>query len=160
LWTGPESARSIEPEPDTVGNAEVKRSSRSDAVYASSHFGLLPGNPHSTVGAVVDWQIAHHAGFVPAFISSIRYAPVHGEHERWRVLGRNIESGIGGLTKVYIVLGEMDPIIVKDEVVEDATGVLGRENVEFEVVKGAGHEVAIERADDILAVVGRALGKW
>ncbi|KAF9699283.1 hypothetical protein EKO04_003041 [Ascochyta lentis] len=160
LYTGPEEARSIEPEPDTVENAEMKKSSRGDAVYASSHHALLPGNPHSTVGAVVDWQIAHHEGFVPAFISSIRYAPVHGEHERWRILGRNMKEGVGELKKVHVVLGETDPIIVKDELMEDAVGCLGEGNVEFKIVEGAGHEVAIERADDILGVVGRALEKW
>lgn len=160
LYTGPEEARSIEPEPDTVENAEVKKTSSGDAVYASSHHALLPGNSYSTVGAVVDWQIEHHKGFVPAFISSIRYAPVHGEHERWRILGRNASQSIGGLRKVYVVLGETDPIIVKDEIVEDAGECLGRANVEFEVVEGAGHEVAIERAADILRVVGRALGRW
>lgn len=160
LYTGPEEARSIEPEPDTVENAEAKKTSRGDAVYASSHHALLPGNPYSTVGAVVDWQIEHHAGFVPAFISSIRYAPVHGEHERWRILGKNISDGVGKLKKVHIVLGETDPIIVKDENIEDATACLGEGNVEFEIVEGAGHEVAIERADDILRVVGRGLDKW
>lgn len=160
LYTGPEEARSIEPEPDTVENAETKKEKRGDAVYASSHHALLPGNPYSTVGAVVDWQIENHEGFVPAFISSIRYAPVHGEHKRWRVLGRNISEGNGGLKRVYVVLGETDPIIVKDELVEDATECLGEKNVEFEVVQGAGHEVAIERADDVLCVVGKALEKW
>jgi pimeloyl-ACP methyl ester carboxylesterase len=160
LYTGPEEARSIEPEPDTVKNAEVKREKRGDAVYASSHHALLLGNPYSTVGAVVDWQIKHHKGFVPAFISSIRYAPVHGEHERWRILGKNISQGIGELKKVYVVLGETDPIIVQDEIVEDASECLGRENIEFEVVKGAGHEVAIERADDVLRMVGKALRNW
>lgn len=160
LYTGPEEARSIEPEADSVENAEVNKSIRGDAVYASSHHALLPGNPYSTVGAVVDWQIKHHKGFVPAFISSIRYAPVHGEHERWRVLGRNVSQGVGELNKVFVVLGETDPIIVKDEIVEDVRQCLGEDNVEFEVVQGAGHEVAIERADEILGVVGRALGKW
>ncbi|KAF3004209.1 hypothetical protein E8E13_006876 [Curvularia kusanoi] len=160
LYTGPEVARTIEPEPDTVENAETKTTNRGDAVYASSHHALLPGNPRSTVGAVVDWQIQHHKGFVPAFISSIRYAPVHGEHERWRVLGSNITKGVGKLNKVHIVLGETDPIIVKDEIIQDAAECLGRGNVEFEVVNGAGHEVAIERADDIMSIVGRALEKW
>lgn len=160
LYTGPEEARSIEPEQGTVENAEVKKSSRGDAVYASSHHALLPGKPHSTVGAIVDWQIAHHEGFVPAFISSIRYAPVHGEHERWRVVGRNITEDVGGLKMVYVMLGETDPIIVKDEVMQDAKGCLGEENVVFEIVEGAGHEVAIERAGEILKVVGRALGRW
>lgn len=160
MYTGPEVARSIEPEPDTVENAETKTTNRGDAVYASSHYALLPRNPYSTVGAVVDWQIEHHEGFVPAFISSIRYAPVHGEHERWRTLATNINKGVGGLKKVHIVLGETDPIIIKNEIMEDATGCLGDGNVDFEVVRGAGHEVAIERADEILRVVGRALEKW
>lgn len=160
LYTGPEVARSIEPELDTVENAETKTPNRGDAVYASSHHALLPGNPHSTVGAVVDWQLEHHDGFVPAFISSIRYAPVHGEHERWRVVGKHIDESVGDLKKVHIVLGETDPIIVKDEIVEDATGCLGEGNVDFKVIYGAGHEVAIERADDIMPIVGRALGEW
>ena len=128
LYTGPEVARSIEPEPDTVENAEIKTANRGDAVYASSHYALLPGNPYSTVGAVVDWQIKHHKGFVPAFISSIRYAPVHSEHARWRILGQNIANitkGSGKLKRVYIVLGETDPIIVKDEIIEDARECLG-----------------------------------
>lgn len=162
LYTGPEVARSIEPEPDNVENAdaETKTANRGDAVYASSHHALLPGNPHSTVGAVVDWQIKHHEGFVPAFISSIRYAPVHGEHARWQILGQNITNGFGKLTKVHIVLGETDPIIVKDEVIKDATECLGSGSVEFEVLIGVGHEVAIERADDIVRVVGKALHMW
>lgn len=159
LWTGPETARSIEPEADIVENTEVKKTVRSDAVYASSHHVLLPGNPRSTVGAVVDWQIAYHKGFVPAFISSIRYAPVHGEHERWRILGENISAGKWGLKKVYIVLGETDAIIIKDEIIEDAGKCLGKSNVEFEVMEGVGHEVAIERAEEILGVIEKALGK-
>lgn len=141
-------------------NVETKREKRGDAVYASSHHALLPGYPYSTVGAVVDWQIGNHEGFVPAFISSIRYAPVHGEHERWRILGRNVREGRGSLKKVHVVLGETDPIIVKGEMMKDASESLGSENVEFEVVQGAGHEVAIERADDILRVVGKALTQW
>lgn len=162
LYTGPEVARSIEPEPDNVENAdaETKTANRGDAVYASSHHALLPGNPYSTVGAVVDWQLKHHKGFVPAFISSIRYAPVHGEHARWQVLGQNITNKTGKLAKVHIVLGETDPIIVKDEVIKDATECLGSGSVEFEVLIGVGHEVAIERADDIVRVVGKALHMW
>jgi pimeloyl-ACP methyl ester carboxylesterase len=159
LYTGPEVARTIEPEPDTVESAETKTANR-DAVYASSHYALLPGNPNSTVGTVVDWQLKHHEGFVPAFISSIRYAPVHGEHARWQVLGQSITNGSGKLTKVHIVLGETDPIIVKDEIIKDATECLGSGNVEFEVVSGAGHEVAVERADDIVRVLGKALHMW
>lgn len=82
---------------------------------------------------------------------------MHAEHARWQVLGQNITNKTGKLAKVHIVLGETDPIIVKDEVIKDATECLGSGNVEFEVVKEVGHEVAIKRANNIVRVVGKAL---
>lgn len=164
LWTGPETARTIEPEPDTAENAETTRTRRDNdkkgnAVYMSSSHILLPDNPQSTVSAVVDWQIQHHAGFVPAFISSIRYAPVHDQHERWRVIQENIIKKEGTLRAVWLVLGETDPIIVADEVIEDVRGVLGEENVHIRIVPNVAHEVGVERADDIVEVMGKVLGR-
>lgn len=152
LWTGPPSARTLEPDGPVTPQDE-------DAVYASSHHALLEGRPQSSVGAVVDWQIRCHAGFVKAFISSIRYAPIHGQHERWRILGRNVEEGVGGVRKVWLVLGELDPIIVHEELEEDARACLGEANVGIKVVEGVGHEIAIERAGEIVSVVGEVLGK-
>jgi hypothetical protein len=128
------------------------------AIFVSSDQALLPGIPQSTVSAVVDWQLQNHKGFVPAFISSIRYGPVHNQHHRWAIIKQNIENGTGPLKEVWLVLGETDPIINKDELIDDATDVLGEENVSFRVVEGAGHEVAIERADEIVQVVGSVLG--
>jgi hypothetical protein len=128
------------------------------AEFLSSNKKLLRGNPQSTVSAVVDWQVLHHKGFVPAFVSSIRYAPVHEQQHRWSVIKDNIESGKGPLKEVWLVLGETDPIIIKEELVEDATAALGEENLRVRVVEGSGHEVAIERADEIVQVVGSVLG--
>jgi len=157
LWSGPETARTMEPEPEL--GAEVpdvhgpKGGLASQAVYTSSRLCLLPGNPHSTVSNVVDWQILHHKDFVPAFISSIRYAPIHFQHHRWRVIAQNIARGVGRLKQVRLVLGEADPIIIAHELIGDAKEVLGEENVRMKVVKGAGHEVAIDRAQEIVDVV-------
>jgi hypothetical protein len=128
------------------------------AEFLSSNKKLLRHNPNSTVSAVVDWQVLHHKGFVPAFISSIRYAPVHEQQHRWSVIKENIESGKGPLKEVWLVLGETDPIIIKEELVEDATAALGEDNLRVRVVEGSGHEVAIERADEIVQVVGSVLG--
>jgi pimeloyl-ACP methyl ester carboxylesterase len=212
LWTGPESRKAVETEPDSIENAETtttaapddarsirsERSStsgkskrkhhkkregdrdgspehrhrsqsvaasdleageaRGHTVYLSSQHALLAGYPQSTASAVVDWQIKNHKGFVPAFISSIRNAPVYNQHHRWAIIKENIENRKGPLKEVWLVLGETDPIIVKEELVEDATDVLGDENVRLRVVEGAGHEVAIERADEIVQVVGSVLG--
>jgi pimeloyl-ACP methyl ester carboxylesterase len=69
-----------------------------------------------------------------------------------------MEQGVGGVARVWLVLGELDPIIVREELDEDARVCLGNENVEVRVVPGVGHEVAIERAGDVVSVVGAALG--
>ena len=55
------------------------------------------------------------------------------------------------------MLGKIDPIIIKDKVIKDATKCLGSRNIEFKVVKEVGHEVAIKRADNIMYIVGKAL---
>lgn len=160
LWTGPETARTIEPEPDTVSKNEYEESRgglRSHAVYQSSHHGLIPSNSNSTVGKVVDWQIQHHQGFVPAFISSIRYAPIHNQHHRWKMLRQHIEQASTPLKEVHLVLGQNDPIIIANEVTEDATAILGEQFTRIEVIEGAGHEVAIGNADEIAELAGNLL---
>ncbi|ORY19731.1 Alpha/Beta hydrolase protein [Clohesyomyces aquaticus] len=173
LWTGPDTARSIEPEPDTLDTADAeslsgrsdrserserRRSSKRDPTYISSEFSLLPPNPNSTVGRVVDWQVSHHRGFVPAFISTIRHAPIHNQHDRWRLIGERMKNGSGPLRRVNIVLGENDPIIIADEISEDAREVLGDDYCNVHIVKGADHDVAIDRFDDVARVVLRELG--
>lgn len=50
--------------------------------------------------------------------------------------------------KVLIICGQHDPIIVKHELVEDATRVLGG-NVDFRFVD-AGHELPITKSEDVV----------
>ncbi|KAF2681273.1 alpha/beta-hydrolase [Lentithecium fluviatile CBS 122367] len=157
LWSGPEVARTIEPEPDmeaeNLNDDEAKGGLRSHAVYTSSRLCLLSGNSHSTVSNVVDWQILHHKGFVPAFISSIRYAPIHNQHHRWRIIAQDIQNGVGRLKEVRLVLGETDPIIIADELVEDVGKIFREQDVKVKIVPDAGHEVPIDRAEEIVSVV-------
>ncbi|KAF2653948.1 alpha/beta-hydrolase [Lophiostoma macrostomum CBS 122681] len=167
LWTGPEAARAVEPEPDLSQSTnkdrhgESKGGLRAKAVYQSSNHRLLPHNPSSTVGGVVDWQIQHHRGFVPAFISSIRHAPIHDQHTRWRIIGadmaRRAQEGKEGMKEVHVVLGAKDPIIIAEELIADAKEVLGEEFVKFKTLADAGHDVAIERADEIAELVSDVL---
>lgn len=161
LWTGAKSG--VESAPGTAEHAETTTTSRGNsddsAVYLSSDRSLLPGMPHSTVSAVVDWQIKHHKGFVPAFISTIRHGPVHHEHARWQVIGENIDRHEGLLKEVWFVLGEDDPIIIADELTEDAKAALGEDNVKIRLVKEVGHEIAIERAEEVVKGVLNAQGR-
>jgi pimeloyl-ACP methyl ester carboxylesterase len=129
-----------------------------ETVFLTSNRALLKHNPESTVSAVVDWQVLHHKGFVPAFVSSIRHAPAHEQQNRWSIIKDNIEARKGPLREVWLVLGETDPIIIREELVEDATAALGEDIVRVRVVEGAGHEIGVERADEIVQVVGSVLG--
>jgi len=115
-------------------------------------------------GAVA-FQLSHHKGFIHAFMSSIRNAPIHDQQARWALIGARMDaqknnthifelgqvrrSGLRS-GKVLIILGETDGIIIKDEVANDARAVLGEGNVEVKVVLGAGHEVAVSKAEEIV----------
>lgn len=173
LWTGPAVARTIEPEPDSGAlpqdDDESVRSLKGHAgsVYSASSVSLLPptSSQNRTASDVVDWQISNHAGFVPAFISSIRYAPTHEQQDRWKIIGQNMkdryalpEKERAGLKEVWLVLGETDPIIIADELVEDAKNVLGRRFVKVKIIEGVGHDVAMVRPDEVARVVLKILG--
>jgi pimeloyl-ACP methyl ester carboxylesterase len=140
---------------------------------------LSASRPHVTVADVISWQLAEHDGFVPAYMSTIRHAPIYdqGEHD-WRILAghlerarsvegraatdswqelRHVPTGLEG-GKVLIVLGETDPVIVMDEVMEDATAVLGGQGVEFAVIDG-GHEIVITKSMEVCDAVLSFLAK-
>lgn len=54
--------------------------------------------------------------------------------------------------KVLIIAGHKDIIIVEDELVEDATEVLGENNVRFEFVD-AGHDLAVSKSREVLEYI-------
>lgn len=124
---------------------------------------LLRSRPSMTVAAVMAWQLRHHRGFVPAFMSSIRYAPIYDQREDWQALGRLLavrrqhtpgSIGPAGLRtgKVLVVLGETDPVIVKEELIEDAGAIIGPDGMEVTTLD-AGHEVAITHGDEVAKAV-------
>ncbi|KAL2198522.1 Alpha/Beta hydrolase protein [Corynascus similis CBS 632.67] len=127
---------------------------------------LLARRPEHTVSSVMDWQLRHHEGFIPAFISSIRHAPIYDQKDDWRALGQLLaerrerlgwEDAAGevpGLEggKILIVLGASDPVIVKEELIHDATAVLGEDGFEA-VVLDAGHELVMTKANEVAAVM-------
>ena len=121
---------------------------------------LSRARPGITVAKVIGWQFDNHPGFVKSFISSIRYGPVSEEHCHWRRLGERLaaqnasteekyaEQGLKN-GKVLIIGGSKDSLIVKDELIDDATGVLGANNVKFEFLD-AGHELPITKSREIV----------
>lgn len=127
--------------------AEVNIEYNSQAVLSKKY-------PHVTVVKAVAHQVDHHPGFVQAFISSIRYGPVREQHDRWRIVGRRLSKlnqENGTHKKVLVVLGEHDPIIIREELEEDATQVFNG-NVEF-AIYDAGHEAPVTKGDQIAKAI-------
>lgn len=112
--------------------------------------------PNLTTLAAVSWQVHHHPGFVSAFMSSMRNGPILQETqlESWRRLGRILtqrkeKQEVAGLRhdKVLIVCGVDDNIIIKDDLVADATAAL-EGNVQFRFFN-AGHEFPSTRYEEL-----------
>ena len=135
---------------------------------------LLARRPEHTVSSVMGWQIRHHEGFIPAFMSSIRHAPIYDQREEWAVLGQalaerreretagweDMADELPGLTggKILLVLGASDPVIVKEELIHDATAVLGEDGFEA-VLLDAGHELVMTKSDEVAAVICNFWGR-
>lgn len=116
--------------------------------------------PHVNVPDAVRWQVNTHAGFVHSFMSSMRSGPILLQRQRdtWASLGRYLstqrtlqtevqrEKGLAS-DKVLIMCGNKDPIIVKDELVEDASAAL-EGNVQFKYFN-AGHEFPSTKYDQV-----------
>ena len=113
---------------------------------------IFPDRPAISIAKAVAWETDAHPGFLASFISSIKFAPVSFEHERWRLIGRQCEARraseepdeIRGLTenKVLVILGAQDPVIDANETEEDATAALGKDNLEVVRLRGA-HDVPV-----------------
>jgi pimeloyl-ACP methyl ester carboxylesterase len=138
--TGPEDAVAAE-----LGNVGPVDTSK---VQSSGHLSLM------AVASAVQWQIDNHNGFIPAFISSIRHAPITKQHASWAKIGNRlsaqkaknadqpaVDNGLWK-SKVLMILGRTDPVIVREEVEADAIACLGRDNVEVVIVDG-GHDFPI-----------------
>ncbi|BCS06920.1 hypothetical protein ALUC_11301S [Aspergillus luchuensis] len=134
----------------TQGAAQVQRLSRT---YS-----------HVNVPSAVQWQVGEHAGFVHAFMSSMRHGPILQQRQRetWERLGRYLstqkdlpieEQRLNGLPsdKVLIMCGDHDAVIVKNELVPDATSALqGHASFRF---FNAGHEFPSTKYEEVAQYV-------
>ncbi len=68
-------------------NSDVNGGDAFDNAVLSRH------RPGITVSQVMAWQIRHHQGYIPAFMSSIRHAPIYEQQEDWLRLGNALRSG-------------------------------------------------------------------
>ncbi|KAI1259297.1 alpha/beta-hydrolase [Xylariaceae sp. FL1019] len=148
---------------ESGGKLPVKGDGDANGGASFNSAAIAKSRPHVTVSSVVAWQVDSHAGFVDAFMSTIRQAPIYAPQEDWTKLAtilegrRTTSSGTQNLHglesgKILIVLGEDDGVIVRDETVQDAVAVLGSDGVEFAVLVG-GHELPITNSEGVAEVI-------
>ncbi|KAJ5784534.1 uncharacterized protein N7503_009746 [Penicillium pulvis] len=124
--------------------------------------------PHLNVPASIVWQVDHHHGFVHAFMSTMRHGPIFRKHQwnNWARLGEYLSAQNSGSSKnrgpkglpsdkVHILCGNTDAVIVKDELVTDATAALGG-NAVFKFYE-AGHEFPSTRYDEVASYILKVL---
>ncbi|KAG9599453.1 alpha/beta-hydrolase, partial [Aureobasidium melanogenum] len=124
------------------------------ALMRDSSAQISARRPSVSISDVVSWQLTHHAGFVPAFVSSIQHAPVSAQHSSWKSIAarqplpadRRLLEG-----KVLLLLGKDDTVVVADEMCEDAKEVLGNA-VDIRVMDG-GHELPVTDADIVAQTI-------
>ncbi|ETN38436.1 uncharacterized protein HMPREF1541_06471 [Cyphellophora europaea CBS 101466] len=132
--------------------AEVPIESNSTAVLSKKH-------PNVTIDKAIVHQVDHHVGYVPAFMSSIRYGPIMQQHALWGRVGetwngRSAESD--KVHKVLIIAGESDSIIDAAELREDAAAVFGAAHIDFHVL-GAGHDVPVIKPEEVAELISQSL---
>ncbi|KAJ5669147.1 hypothetical protein N7462_010217 [Penicillium macrosclerotiorum] len=124
--------------------------------------------PHINIPSAVAWQVNNHSGFVHAFMSSMRHGPILGQRQwgSWARLGEYLsaqnrisseaknEKGLPS-DKVHILCGNNDAIIIKDELVTDATAALGG-NAIFKFYE-AGHEFPSTKYEEVASYIGKLL---
>lgn len=92
----------------------------------------------------VRWMVLHHEGFVPAFMSCIRHAPLMEQHEQWRGLAKR-EPGT-----TAIIFAERDELIFEAQYREQGLPLVGGEqHVWWRVVPG-GHDFVMTHPERIM----------
>lgn len=142
--------------PKTISDAaeaEIPADTGHPALAPNSPAPIFPDRPAVSIADAVAWQVDTHPGFLPAFISSIRHAPVSDEHERWSLIGQRCAARRAGAedvpgldeNKVLVLPGAQDTVVPADDIEEDATAALGRENVKVVRLQG-GHDLPVVNA--------------
>jgi pimeloyl-ACP methyl ester carboxylesterase len=106
-----------------------------------------PNPVEARIAAFLRWMLDAHAGFVPSFMSTIRYGPLLEQQSYWRQLAKRRP----GTTAV--ILGRQDELIQKSDYKEDALPLMGGEaNVFWRVVPG-GHNMPFTNSKEVLAAI-------
>lgn len=127
------------------------------ALAPDSSAQISPRRPSVSIARVVAWQLHHHAGFVASFVSSIQHAPISGQHDIWKriAISQNLSSHPSQRlleSKVLLLLGKDDTVVIADEMSQDAEQALGPDAVDIRILDG-GHELPVTDAEVVAQTI-------
>ncbi|KFA74999.1 hypothetical protein S40288_02192 [Stachybotrys chartarum IBT 40288] len=98
----------------------------------------------------VRWMVSHHPGFIPAFMSCIRFAPLVNQHESWRQLSKRKPGS------TIILLGKTDEIINVSDYTNDGLPLVGgKDHVVWKVLNG-GHDFVMTHSHEVMRELDEA----
>jgi pimeloyl-ACP methyl ester carboxylesterase len=112
-----------------------------------------PGPLQRQVLKYVNWQVRNHEGFVPAFMSTLRYAPMINQHETWRKISRRESK------TTCFIFGVGDEIVNDEDYREDVLPLVGGDkNVFWPDPVPGGHDFPMSHPDQTLERIWRFWG--
>lgn len=148
LLAGPMYAKENKEAPvfdaEDLGAAEAD----DDADLETTVVPLSRTRPDIHVQQAVQWQLRNHDGFVKAFMSSIRHAPITEQQDLWHRL-RDVRQD-----KILLIAGTHDPIVFPDEIREDAESHLGEDRVEYRELDST-HDFPVTDSRDVVKAIFR-----
>lgn len=120
------------------------------------------------VPAIVQWQFDNHHGFVHSFVNTIKYGPIKHQHSEWKGVCKVIRGEKSNMpasslssklfnSKILVLLGDEDGVVVAKEVSEDLEHMLGQAHVEFKTVPG-GHGFPVPRSEQVVKHIAEFWG--
>ncbi|KAK7701141.1 hypothetical protein SLS64_010473 [Diaporthe eres] len=112
-----------------------------------------PGPLQRQVLKHVNWQVRNHAGFVPAFMSTLRYGPMINQHEAWRKIASREPK------TTCFIFGIGDEIVNDEDYIQDVLPLVGGdENVFWARPVPGGHDFPMAHPDQTLERIWRFWG--
>lgn len=121
----------------------------------------LVGQKKINVKEIVQWQFDHHKGFYHSFVDTIRYGPIMNQYSDWKKVCDLIKDRNTPLdelhadsklrnSKLFVIFGDSDGIVVADDVLMDLERMLGgRKHLVNRIVPG-GHGFPISSCDEVV----------
>ena len=107
------------------------------------------------VDGIMRWQGRVHSGYLRAFVSSFRNAPIFDAVEDWSRLGEYLRGGMIGSKKKMLAVYGADDELTPATLLDRMKDVVGEDCVEGIVVEGVGHELPVYKPWKVVEAISR-----